>query len=164
MALSKIISGGQTGADIAGLQAAKLLGLATGGWMPKSCRTESGMRLDYLARYDMREHSSPRYAPRTRLNVKDAEATLLFGNKESAGTKLTIGYCLELGRPWALVKVLPGSREMDISVAWANIDVVTAWLVQHKVTVLNVAGNRESTNPGIEEFTRNYLTHALVGV
>ena len=37
---SKIISGGQTGADMGGLLAAKDLGIRTGGWMPKGWLTE----------------------------------------------------------------------------------------------------------------------------
>jgi Circularly permutated YpsA SLOG family len=39
MLLKKIISGGQTGADQAGLRTAKRLGIETGGWMPQGWRT-----------------------------------------------------------------------------------------------------------------------------
>ncbi len=39
----RIISGGQTGADRAGLEAGKLLGVATGGTAPANFLTENGM-------------------------------------------------------------------------------------------------------------------------
>ena len=39
--LSRIISGGQTGADEGGLMAAALLGIPTGGWMPRGFLRES---------------------------------------------------------------------------------------------------------------------------
>jgi hypothetical protein len=42
MGLKKIISGGQTGADIAGIDAAIEHGLSYGGWLPKGRKTEKG--------------------------------------------------------------------------------------------------------------------------
>ena len=42
MTLTTIISGGQTGADQAGLLAAQALGLQTGGWAPHGWRTDAG--------------------------------------------------------------------------------------------------------------------------
>jgi hypothetical protein len=39
--IEKLISGGQTGADRAGLEAAKALGIATGGTAPKGWRIEN---------------------------------------------------------------------------------------------------------------------------
>jgi hypothetical protein len=40
--LTKVISGGQTGADQAGWRAARAFGIPTGGWMPLEFRTERG--------------------------------------------------------------------------------------------------------------------------
>ena len=40
--IKKIISGGQSGADLAGLKAAIKLGIETGGFIPKNYRTENG--------------------------------------------------------------------------------------------------------------------------
>ncbi|MFZ8324119.1 YpsA SLOG family protein, partial [Staphylococcus aureus] len=42
MKLKKVISGGQTGADQAGLRAGKAAGLETGGMVPKGCLTDDG--------------------------------------------------------------------------------------------------------------------------
>ncbi|MFH7326653.1 YpsA SLOG family protein [Desulfurivibrio sp. C05AmB] len=40
--LTRIISGGQTGADQAGLDVAIKLGIPHGGWIPKGRMTEAG--------------------------------------------------------------------------------------------------------------------------
>jgi hypothetical protein len=42
MKTKKVISGGQTGADLTGLEEAHKRGIPTGGTVPKGCRTESG--------------------------------------------------------------------------------------------------------------------------
>ncbi len=41
--LTKIISGGQTGADRAALDAAIKMGIDHGGWIPKGRKTEDGV-------------------------------------------------------------------------------------------------------------------------
>ncbi|MBF0203726.1 MAG: hypothetical protein HQK67_05280, partial [Desulfamplus sp.] len=43
MNIIKIISGGQTGADIAGVDAAIECGLNYGGWLPKGRKCETGI-------------------------------------------------------------------------------------------------------------------------
>lgn len=50
MAIEKIISGGQTGADIAGLRWARKNGVPTGGYIPKGFRTESGYKTEYATK------------------------------------------------------------------------------------------------------------------
>src|SRR3954467_11618801 len=82
--LELVTTGGQTGADQAGWRAAKLLGLATGGWMPMGFRTEG--RLDdegmpgpdeshpeFAELYGARAHESLEYRVRTRANVGEAD-------------------------------------------------------------------------------------------
>ena len=46
MTVSKIISGGQTGADQAALDVAIKMNIAHGGWIPKGRRTENGVLPD----------------------------------------------------------------------------------------------------------------------
>ena len=41
--IAKIVSGGQTGADRGGLDAAILLGVPHGGWCPKGRKSEDGV-------------------------------------------------------------------------------------------------------------------------
>lgn len=56
--VEKIISGGQTGADRGGLDAAIALGIPHGGWCPKGRRAEDGK---VPKRYRLRETSGANY-------------------------------------------------------------------------------------------------------
>lgn len=149
MRLQLVISGGQTGADRAGLAAAKGAGIATGGWMPKGFRAQDGSRPEFAALYGVREHVSDRYPPRTALNVKEADATLRFATDwDSPGEALTLEFCARYGRPY--LDVTPGAGPAPAEVA--------AWLVRHGVRVLNVAGNSDRTSPGIGAFVTEFLS------
>ncbi len=46
--IDKIISGGQTGADRAGIDVAIELGIPHGGWIPKGRRAENGINQEEL--------------------------------------------------------------------------------------------------------------------
>ena len=131
--LKKVISGGQTGADQAVLHAANDCGLETGGFAPKGYRTSSGPDLS-LKRYGLIEDTSYTYPPRTRLNLAHSDATVGFGDMDSPGMRLTRRYCVELDKPF-----------------WDNPDPdeLVRLIRLFKVETLNVAGNRESTHPGI---------------
>jgi hypothetical protein len=74
--LKRVISGGQVGTDVASLLAAESCGLVTGGMMPKGFRTGIGPMPEYAERFNLLEHLSPNYPPRTFWNVEQADATL----------------------------------------------------------------------------------------
>jgi hypothetical protein len=150
--LTKIISGGQTGADLGGLRAGKQLGLATGGCIPRGFPTEDGPKPDLAREFGLREHTSPNYPPRTRANVKDSEGTLRFArNFESRGERCTLKFIEQYGKP---------SLDIDIDNPPAMED-VRGWLRTNKIKVLNVAGNTEKQAPGIETFVTDYLVKVL---
>lgn len=146
--LERVISGGQTGADRAGLVAARAAGIPTGGWMPKGFRAQDGPRPEFAILYGVTEHPSDRYPPRTALNVKESDATLCFATDwGSPGEVLTRQMCDRCDRP--RLDVTPGG-------AVSPADVV-AWLRANGVRVLNVAGNTERTSPGIGAFVEAFL-------
>ncbi len=152
MKLERVISGGQTGADRAGLIAARAAGIATGGWMPKGFRALDGGRPEFAELYGIREHTSDRYPPRTALNVKDSDATLRFATDwDSPGERLTLELCERYGRPH--FEVTPGN-----STTPAN---VVDWIERAGVRVLNVAGNSARTSPRIEAFAVAFLTEVF---
>lgn len=143
MGITKIISGGQTGADRAGLDAARSLGIATGGTAPKGwrvCRFDGSDGNDPdLAELGLTEHESPEYPPRTKQNVRDADGTVWFGYPASPGGKLTIRTCKQLGKPYIINPSFEDLRE---------------WVTEKGITILNVAGNRSSLeNPDIYKQT-----------
>jgi len=96
----KVISGGQTGADIAGVRAAKSLGIPTGGCTPFGWRTLSCPRPEYEAEFGMHQHPSPDYPPRTRENVKNSDITLRVAyNFLSRGEVCTLQAIRKLKKP-----------------------------------------------------------------
>src|SRR5262245_37269304 len=72
-----VVSGGQTGADQAGLIAARRFGIPTGGWMPKGFLTTTGPAPDLAREFGLREHSGG-YADRTEANLRLPAGTLRF--------------------------------------------------------------------------------------
>ena len=95
----KIVSGGQTGVDRAALDVALDLGLEAGGWVPRGRRAEDGVIAE---RYPVRECESDAYAERTRLNVRDSDATLVLtrGRPKAARRKPSVSPILWPGRSW----------------------------------------------------------------
>ena len=98
---SRIISGGQTGADQGALDAALELNHPCGGWCPKDRKSEFGPIPD---EYPVQEHSSSDYKIRTKANVKDSDGTLIFSyGPPEGGTDLTATYAKEQGKPYYIV-------------------------------------------------------------
>jgi len=75
--LTKIISGGQTGADRAALDAAIDLGIPHGGWIPKGRNAEDGTLPD---KYQLQEMPTASYPKRTEQNVIDSDGTLILSH------------------------------------------------------------------------------------
>ncbi len=144
--LEQIISGGQTGADQAGLYAAEAVGIKTGGMMPARFRTQAGSNYALAARFGLLEHSSWKYPPRTEVNVAGSDGTIIFGNPFSPGCALTINLCKQYHRPY----------EVNLTASQLR-----AWVEEKGIKVLNVAGNREETNPGIFERTKAVIVEAF---
>ena len=74
--IERVISGGQTGADQAGLAVAKRLGVPTGGYLPKGWLTEAGPRPDLGATYGLEEAETAAYPERTERNVLASDGTV----------------------------------------------------------------------------------------
>lgn len=130
----KVISGGQTGADQGGLEAARLCGLETGGWIPRGFPTLNGPAPELGRRYRLQEHSSPNYPPRTRRNVKESDGTLrLARNFNTPGEICTLKFLRQYGKP-----------HLDIDIDHPPlIEEVRNWPDRHRIRVLNVAGNTD---------------------
>src|ERR1700676_4993210 len=96
--LRTIISGGQTGADRAGLDFAIHAGLEHGGYVPRGRKAEDG-RID--ERYNLVELSTITYPARTRRNIEESDGTVIFSLERllSGGTKLTWEHANKLCKP-----------------------------------------------------------------
>ena len=86
----KVISGGQTGADIAVLKTAKKFNVDTGGVAPAGWKTCAGPNPELGTLYGLTESTSALYDIRIKQNIKNSDATLIVATKlHSPGTKLT---------------------------------------------------------------------------
>ena len=149
--LARLVSGGQTGADRAALDEALARGLPYGGWCPvggwaEDLPTPPGLLLAYPG---LTEVPSTDRDVRTRWNVRDSDATLVVRRAASTspGTDLTVATAIDLGRPHL---VSTGAEE------------VVDWLLGlGGLLTLNVAGPRESEQPGVYDATRRLLGEVL---
>jgi len=135
--------------DRAALDAALVLGLPCGGWCPRGRLAEDGP-IDL--RYPLRETPSADYPQRTEWNVRDSDGTLVVTRgRPKGGTALTTAVARGQGRP---VLILDLTRDPDPMR-------ITEWAEQGGISILNVAGPRESQQPGIQDEARELLIEAL---
>jgi hypothetical protein len=149
----KVISGGQTGADLAGLWAAKLFNITTGGRAPLGWRTTEGSRPQLKELFALEESASG-YHGRTLENCELSSLTLIFAsNIKSPGTKLTLHHCVQNGTRYHVFPL--GSSAVDC--ATSTVDRVASVINHHlaltELAVINVAGNSTATSPQTFTFT-----------
>jgi hypothetical protein len=149
--VQKIISGGQTGADRGGLDAAIALRLVHGGWCPRGRLAEDGR---VPAQYQLVETIDAEYDTRTRMNVEAADATVIFVGAMTRGSMATLQWCRRRHRPYVVVANAIAGRDA----ATARF---ASWLERVQPAVLNVAGSRESKWPGIHDAVKDILITEL---
>ena len=144
-----ILTGGQTGVDRAALDVAIELGIPVRGWCPAG-RWAEDRRID--DRYPLTETPSAGTAERTEWNVRDSSGTLILARRPLVGgTALTAEVARRLGRPLLVVDPADRSRRADVA----------DWLAKRTIALLNVAGPRESTCPGIYQQAATFLRALL---
>jgi hypothetical protein len=156
-----VVSGGQTGVDRGALDAAVEAGTPYGGWCPAGGLAEDLPEAPgLLARYPrLREAPSSDPGVRTRLNVRDSDATLVVApdGPLTGGTGLTVTEAVRTGRPHL---VTTGRAEQAAAVLdWLRE--VAAALDHGGPLVLNVAGPRASGWTDGHEATRALLAAVL---
>ena len=150
--LTKIISGCQTGADIAGIDAAIANNFPYGGWVPKGRRTSDGPLPD---KYIVQEMPTEAYPQRTGQNVIDSDGTAIFTHgKLSGGSELTSKYAIKHGRPWI-------HMDMDRLFQEDAVHSLLAWIKENDIEVLNVAGKSASKDERIYDVTYAVMDELL---
>lgn len=146
--IRKVVSGGQTGVDRAGLDAAVNAGIPIGGYCPRGRRAEDGIIPE---RYPLIEMESPESCYRTEKNVIESDGTLILNKGTlSEGTKLTLDYTAKYGKPSLIVQL-----DAEHIIEPAN---VIRWIEGQFINVLNIAGPKESKLPeGIYTEAFTYL-------
>jgi putative molybdenum carrier protein len=152
--LSKIISGGQTGADRAALDWSINRGKAHGGWCPKGRKAEDGM-IDQ--RYNLVETPSEDYSQRTEWNVRDSDGTAVFSIRRElrGGSLLTVELAAKYNKP--VIHLRQEDEQTNHALE------LRSFIKEFGISVLNVAGPRESHEPGVYRFVSRVLDQALGG-
>ena len=144
----KIISGGQTGVDRAALDVALKHRIKCGGWCPAGRLDENGKIPD---RYPLKELKKGGNEGRTLQNVRDSDGTIvIYFHELEGGTAYTIGCCIEDRQPHRLIDAAKYSPEDAATL-------MVAFVVDHEIETLNVAGPRESEWKG----AYNYALRAM---
>ena len=101
--VTKIISGGQTGADRAALDFAMQQNIPYGGWVPKGRKTEDGHLPD---QYHLQEMPTAEYSKRTERNVLVADRTVIVSHGFlTGGSALTREFAKQHDKPWIHLEV-----------------------------------------------------------
>lgn len=144
---SSIINGGQTGAERAALDFAIKNEISHGGWCPKG-RVEEDGALD--PKYRLKETPSEDTSERTEWNVRDSDASILFSlaEKPAGGSKKTITTAKKLKKP---------SLHLHRGMLGVSEKLIAFMDKHHPIRRLNVAGPKESEEPGIYNWVTNIL-------
>lgn len=163
--LQQIISGGQTGADIAGLNAAVDLGIPTGGTAPDLFENERHPKdVAFLIKCGLTSNAIRGYngiKARTASNVRNAAATFVFTDVDSGGSIRTLRYCETFHRPVCRLATLYRFAPDEIAEYLRQLAKAGDFLREHCPKILNIAGNRESVSPGIERRVEMFLVELL---
>lgn len=148
MILTKVISGGQTGADQGGLAAAFMYSILTGGVAPNDFMTANGPMIQMLeGTYGLEARGT--YKSRTWENVEQSNGTIRCCiDFNSTGEICTLNAIQAYRKPYIDVDLLKQPVCSKIS----------TWIINNNIKILNIAGNREGAgNPSIYILTFNYL-------
>lgn len=143
MQITKLVSGGESGADIGGLRAAREMNVPTGGTAPKGWRIclldgSEGSNPELGSVYGLVEHKSRAFPPSTKQNVVDSDGTVWFGYEDGSGSALNRQLCSIYSKP---LLVNPSAERL------------VSWVIEQNISVLNVAGSRASSFNALIEST-----------
>jgi hypothetical protein len=172
--LTTVISGGQTGADIAALTAAKKIGFRTAG---VSVLAIPDYNITQVPFESVRKHGSALIA-RSIANVESADGTVAFRTAASPGTDKTIGYCvtgkwknvdtsrasqLQTEHQYKPLLVLRSAYRLSTFAAQQICDFV----INNNIRVLNVCGHRNDERalmPNYSKLVEEIMSIALIKI
>jgi predicted Rossmann-fold nucleotide-binding protein len=148
----RIISGGQTGVDRAALDFALENKIDCFGWCPKGRKAEDGV---IPLSYPLKETDTTDYETRTLKNVDESEGLLVFiDGGTDKGTVLAIDHAEKQNKPIYIIHLSMNVEDQETG--------IISLLENQKVTVVNIVGPHESSNPGIYKKTKKFLEELLL--
>ena len=151
--ITKIVSGGQTGADRSALDFAIDNNIPHGGWIPKGRITEGGRLPD---KYHLQEMATTNYDIRTEQNVIDSDGTVIVSHGKLTGkSALTQTFAIKHHKPRLHL-------DMNKTTITEAADSLNNWIVKNNIKILNVAGSRASKDDKIYQVTKGILEAAFI--
>jgi len=142
--LSKIISGGRTGAERAALDVAVDHGIPHGGWVARGRIAEDGALPETYQLQEMGAGSHEKLAER---NVLDSDGTLILCHGQLTGTLgLAARLANQHGRPCLHL-------DFNRTNAFRTAQEINRWIQGNGIHILNVTGPRASEDPKIYDAT-----------
>jgi hypothetical protein len=108
-------------------------------------------------RYHLTELSSVSYAVRTKRNVREGDGTLVFSLDPilTGGSALTFEYATELNKP--RIHIHKSATDFSGESFLEKVSRLKAFIESNRIAMLNVAGARESNQPGVYAFALGML-------
>ena len=173
--IKKVVSGGQIGANSGGLRAAKFMGIKTGGTAPKNYFNENKTKISLLKnRFNLIEEKRGKNFKEsliycTEKNVVDSDFSLIFGDDKSSESKLTKNLCIKHRKYYFCIDSI---EKLFFCIKIFQSDICLYCLCgsdtnkqkeikNGRPVVVNIAGNRENTNTGIELRTCRFVKRFL---
>jgi len=151
--IQKIISGGQTGADIAGIDAAIGCNVPYGGWLPKGRKTVNGPLSERYTDFQVMTWGG--YPQRTEQNVIESDGTVIFTyGKLAGGLFLTKRFAVNHNRPWL---------HIDLDAMREPVTKIIDWIIEWDIKILNIAGKSGSKAPEIHDQVKGIIRQVLEG-
>jgi len=147
--IGSIISGGQAGAQRAALDFAILHSIPHGGWCGKGRVALDGPLPE---KYQLKETPTDSFLERTEYNVTTADATVVFtfAPKATEGSQKALTISKKMKKP---------SIHLHKGILAVSEKLAT-FIEKHHVRRLNVAGSRETKEPGMYDWVTDTLEKA----
>jgi hypothetical protein len=146
--INKIISGGESGVEQAALDIAMKMDIARGGWITSRQKEELGQKTE---RYALSEMPDVNYARVAEHNVSDSNGVLIISRGELiTNAALHQRIAQKLKRPSLLI-------DLNKTVEFQASEQISAWIVRHRIRILNITGHKESDDSRFYETTYNIL-------
>lgn len=144
MALKKIISGGQVGANQAALDAAIKYTFPHGGWIQKGRKTKSGV---LPHKYRLEEMSVSGYKERIEQNVISSDGMVIISRGDlSGGAAYAQQMTNRHNRPCLQI-------DLHVTPVFIAASKINTWILNNSIEVLNVTGSRTSEDMDVYKDT-----------
>ncbi len=146
--IKKIISGGKYGVEQAALDIAIKMDIVRGGWITSRQKEELGKKAE---RYGLSEMPNVNYARVAEHNISISEGVLIISRGELiTNAALHQRVAQKFKRPCLLID-LNKTGEFQAS------EQINAWIVQHRIRILNITGPEERDESRFYDITYNIL-------